>query len=283
MGISALAIAELNRKMGATARRFALGSLIKNCEDAVVLGVTEGAITATELGADSVITAKILNANVTQAKLASNSVGTAQIINANVTAAKIASDAVITAKILDANVTSAKIAADGVETVNILDLNVTAGKLASDAVTTSKIADGAVTSAKIAAPTAANLNVKRCLLGVFDATAGKTVDTHAIAVTLPNNAIVTRVDYEVITTFTSAGDDATIAITLQSAGDIVAAVAIKTAGNAWDAAIPVVTKVDGTTAKYIKLSDDRVLSAVVGVEALTAGLLRVYADYVMSV
>lgn len=283
MGISVLAIAELNRKMGPVARRFGLGQLIKDCESAVVLGVTEGAITATELGANAVVTAKILDANVTQGKLASNSVGTAQIINANVTAAKIASDAVITAKILDANVTSAKIAADGVETVNILDLNVTAGKLASDAVTTSKIADGAVTSAKLATPTAANLNVKRCYLGIFNATAGKATGTHAIACTLPTKAIVTRVDYEVITTFTSAGDDATIALTLQSAGDIVAAVAIKTAGDAWDAAVPKVTKVDGTTAKYIKLTDDRVLSAVVGVENLTAGVLRVYADYVMSV
>jgi len=65
-------------------------------------------------------------------------------------AAMLASDSVITAKILDANVTAAKLASDSVTTAKILDANVTAAKLASDSVTTSKILDGNVTNAKLA-------------------------------------------------------------------------------------------------------------------------------------
>ena len=53
---------------------------------------------------DSVITAKILDANITAAKLATDSV----------TSVKILADAVTTAKILDSNVTTAKLAADAV-------------------------------------------------------------------------------------------------------------------------------------------------------------------------
>ena len=61
--------------------------------------LTAGSVTATQLGTDSVITAKIQNAAVTVDKMASNSVGTLQIIN----------NAVTTDKILDNDVTAAKL------------------------------------------------------------------------------------------------------------------------------------------------------------------------------
>lgn len=63
-------------------------------------GIADGSVTASELAANAVTTAKILDANVTEAKIANNAV----------TSAKIAANAVTTAKILDGNVTEAKLA-----------------------------------------------------------------------------------------------------------------------------------------------------------------------------
>lgn len=273
----------LNNKLGAHTKRVGLGTLMEGIETAIVTGVAD----------DDITTAKILNANVTADKLATNSVTTAKIVaeavttakiaDAQITAGKLATSAVETAKINNLAVTAAKLAADAVETAKILNANVTAAKLASNAVETAKIADANVTEAKLAAPSATTLNVKRCLLGVLDATAGKIIGTHAIACQLPIKAIVTRIDYEVITTCTSATDAATIALTLQTANDVITATAIDAGDNIWDAAVPKVTLVTGATAAYIKCSAARTLSAVVAVEDLTAGVVRIYADYVMSV
>lgn len=70
--------------------------------------------------------------------------------NGNLSAANLAALAVETAKIANLAVTAAKLAADAVETLKIKDLNVTAGKLAADAVETAKIKDNNVTLAKLA-------------------------------------------------------------------------------------------------------------------------------------
>jgi hypothetical protein len=251
--ITTVVKAHLNEKMGSQAKRIGLGGLLEDIENSVVLGVSAGTITATELASSAV------------------------------TAAKLASDAVETAKIKNEAVTTAKIADDQITTAKILDANVTADKLASNAVTTAKVAANAITEAKIAGFDATTLNVKRCLLGIFNATAGKDIGSYSIACALPSKAIVTKVDYEVITTFTSATDAATIALTLQTAGDVVAATAIETAGDAWDAAAPAATIIDGSVDEYIKCTAARTLTATVAVEALTAGVMRVYAEYVQSV
>jgi hypothetical protein len=123
---------------------------LPNVSGTVVTSGDTGTVTATMLAADSVTTAKILDANVTAAKLATDSVETAKIKDANVTAAKLAADSVETAKIVDSNVTAAKLAADSVTTAKILDANVTDAKLASNSVTNAKIADSAVDTAEIA-------------------------------------------------------------------------------------------------------------------------------------
>jgi hypothetical protein len=64
-----------------------------------------GIITATQLEANSVTTAKILDANVTSDKIASDAVTTAKILNANVTAAKLANTAVTPGSYTATNVT----------------------------------------------------------------------------------------------------------------------------------------------------------------------------------
>ena len=101
-----------------------------NGSTARTVSIKDLGVTAGKLAADSVITAKILNANVTTAKIA----------DANVTAAKLAADSVVTAKILNANVTTAKIADANVTTDKIADANVTTAKIADDAVTLDKMA-----------------------------------------------------------------------------------------------------------------------------------------------
>ena len=62
-----------------------------------------------------------------------------------ITATQLEANSVTTAKILDANVTADKIAANAVITAKILDENITTGKLANAAVTATKLANTAVT------------------------------------------------------------------------------------------------------------------------------------------
>jgi hypothetical protein len=144
---------------------------LPNVTGTVVTSGDTGTVTATMLAADSVTTAKILDANVTAAKLATDSVETAKIKDANVTAAKLAADSVETAKIVDSNVTAAKLAADSVTTAKILDANVTEAKLASNSVTNAKIADSAVNTAEIA-----DVAVTTAKIADVNVTTGKLAD-----------------------------------------------------------------------------------------------------------
>lgn len=112
----------------------------------------------------------------------------------------------------------------------------------------------------------------------FDATGGKAIGAHGLGLTLPVGAVITRAFYDVITTFTSATDAGTIALHLNAANDVVSAIAISNAANAWDAGLHI-TAVIETAATMFKLTADRELTATVAVEALTAGILRVYVEY----
>jgi len=72
----------------------------------------------------------------------------------------------------------------------------------------------------------------------FDATGSdKVIGTYGLGVTIPGNAIILRAYYDVLTTFTSAGDTATIALGVPTDGDIVAAIAINDGSNPWDAGL----------------------------------------------
>jgi len=118
----------------------------------------------------------------------------------------------------------------------------------------------------------------------FDATAGKAIGSHGLGVSLPDNAIITRSWYEVITTFTSATDAGTIALGIPTddVAGIKAAVAISDGTNPWDAGI-VEGIQDGTAAAFsVKTTAVRELTADVAVEALTAGKLVLFCEYVIS-
>lgn len=146
------------------------------------------------------------------------------------------------------------------------------------------------------------VTAKRVAQAVFNPSANtgeRTVAAHGLGVYIPDNAIVEKVYVDVVTTFTSADDSATIALHLQSAGDIVAAIAISDATNVWDAgirgskigypnlgadaahdsAVEVAALYAGS---MLKMTAEREITATVAVQALTAGKLVVYVEYTLG-
>jgi len=128
--------------------------------------------------------------------------------------------------------------------------------------------------------------------------ANTTIAAHGLGVYLPTKAIITNAWVDVITTFTSATDAATIALKAQNAGDLTAAIAISDASNVWDAGLHgclpgsyAEATVAGDTAildaarkaaSFIKLTAERELIATVAVEALTAGKAVIYVEYTIG-
>lgn len=151
------------------------------------------------------------------------------------------------------------------------------------------------------------LTVKKVLTAEFD-TAGtdsagvsnKTIAAHGTGVYLPDNAIITKVWFDVITTFTSDATDAgTIALHAQGAGDLLVAIAISDASAVFDAGIhhgipgsyALGVDADHDTAlevgalkagSFLKLTAEREIVATVAVEALLLGKMVIYCEYVIS-
>lgn len=92
---------------------------------------------------------------------------------------------------------------------------------------------------------------------------------------LPDNAIITKVFFDVLTAPTSGGA-ATVAFKVASAGDLKAATAIAS----WTGLVDGVPA--DTAATMIKLSADQLVKATVAVAALTAGKIKVCIEYVQS-
>lgn len=149
----------------------------------------------------------------------------------------------------------------------------------------------------------AQLTAKKMAVAIFDPSANtgdRTVAAHGLGVYIPDNAVITNVFVDVITTFasTAGGTDlATIALHVQAADDIVAAIAISDASNPWDAGIHG-SKIGypnlGADAAHdsalevaalyagvmLKMTAERELTATVATAALTAGKLVVYVEYI---
>lgn len=147
--------------------------------------------------------------------------------------------------------------------------------------------------------------VREIAVAVFDTAvndssgaANTTIAAHGLGVYIPTKAIITRAWIDVVTTFTSATDAATIAVKLQTAGDFTVAIAISDASNVWDAGIHgclpgsyAEATVAGDSAlldaarvagSFFKLTAVREIVATVAVEALTAGKANVFVEYVLS-
>ena len=113
---------------------------------------------------------------------------------------------------------------------------------------------------------------------------GGAISTIGLGVTLPDNAIVIRSWYEVITTLTSATDAATVAIDIpiDDPAGIVAAIAISDVSNPWDAGLHEGIQ-DGTVANAAnKTTLARELSITIAVEAVTAGKFVLFCEYIVS-
>ena len=107
-----------------------------------------------------------------------------------------------------------------------------------------------------------------------------------LGVTLPDNAIVTRAWYEVLTTLTSGGADAatvSIDIPTDDVAGIVAAIAISDGTNPWAAGLHDAIQT-GTAANFAeKCTAARQISiTVAGGQDLTAGKFILFAEYVVS-
>lgn len=143
--------------------------------------------------------------------------------------------------------------------------------------------------------------VRELAVATYDvAVDGGAIGAHALGVYIPDNAIITNAWIDVVTTFTDGADDsATLAVHLQSAGDLVAAVAVSAAGNVWDAGVRgtlVNNPALGADAAHdtalevialyaatkIKLTAERQVTVTVADDALTAGKMNIFIEYVIS-
>jgi hypothetical protein len=129
--------------------------------------------------------------------------------------------------------------------------------------------------------------VKEMAVATFDTAlndssgaANTTVAAHGLGVFIPAKAIITKVTMQIVTGFTSAGSTATIALMAESAADLFAALAVsdtKLSTGPFTAAIP-----DGTTAHMIQTTVQREITATVAVQALTAGKMNIFIDYMIA-
>jgi predicted RecA/RadA family phage recombinase len=145
-----------------------------------------------------------------------------------------------------------------------------------------------VQNVAVGSAAANGLGVLRAARFAFNPSANageRTIGAHGLGVTLPDNAIVLGGGVEILTTFTSATDAGTIALSIQGANDLITATAISS-GTFWDAVaykgvVPTALELAGV-ATAIKLTAAREVTATVAVEALTAGKLVGWLFYVIG-
>lgn len=130
-------------------------------------------------------------------------------------------------------------------------------------------------------------NSKRIARVTFDYSDQATSGTYDSGVSLPDNAIVTRAWYDVVTTFAGDGDDGTtIAVQVEGANDIVTATAISAGGNVWDAGLHEGVPQGDDVTTFVKTTAARNISIVVAVggadTSLAAGSMVLFFEYVVS-
>jgi hypothetical protein len=101
------------------------------------------------------------------------------------------------------------------------------------------------------------------------------VDEDGVAITLPDNAVITNCIIDVVTNPTSSGS-ATIAVGAASTNDLKGATAIASFTGIVQG-VP-----DNTVSNAIKLDGQKTLTATIGTAALTAGKFFAFVDYVVS-
>jgi len=151
------------------------------------------------------------------------------------------------------------------------------------------IADLAVTEGMLSAYTADALHANRIARATFDfgVDGGSHNTDYDMGVDLPDNAVITRAWYEVITTFESGGSDAAIlglGLPTDDAQGIVAFASISS-GTPWDAGYHEAIQT-GTAANFsTKTTDARAFTFSIASTAagdITAGKLALFVEYVES-
>lgn len=120
----------------------------------------------------------------------------------------------------------------------------------------------------------------RCVFDPSATSADRSIGAHTCDLVIPKGAVVKFAAYKVLTTFTSATDAATIAISVVGANDVVSAVAIST-GTTWDATsqpIEAIPKVETSTTWLVTTAPSAVTFTVAS-EALTAGKMVVWFEW----
>lgn len=102
------------------------------------------------------------------------------------------------------------------------------------------------------------------------------VDDNGDVILLPSKAIVTQVYCDVVTAMASAGGTGTIALGVNTTVDLLAAVDADTKSGVF-AGIPI-----GTAGTMVKCTAARHVQATIATEALTAGKLNVFVEFVLS-
>jgi len=101
-------------------------------------------------------------------------------------------------------------------------------------------------------------------------------------IVIPDNAVIWSSVIDVVTTVaTASADTGTLAVTVNTANDIVIAVAPVTMGDVWDAGIQAGIPV-GTAATAIKLTAARTPSVVIAGQVVTAGKFTLILTYFLG-
>jgi len=108
--------------------------------------------------------------------------------------------------------------------------------------------------------------------------ANSTLAAHPLGIKFPIGTVITNAFYDVITTFTSAADGATISFGIGAATDLKTATAISV-GTTYDDIAATVAFTPISAATSVKLSAEAELTATVAVEALTEGELTICIEY----
>ena len=106
---------------------------------------------------------------------------------------------------------------------------------------------------------------------------GGVVGDIGLGVTIPDNAVIVKAYFDVITPMVSVDGTGTIALKSEGAGDLLVGVDADTLAAGLHDCIPA-----GAAAQMIKLTADRELTATIGLANLTAGKFVLFVEYAAS-
>ena len=146
------------------------------------------------------------------------------------------------------------------------------------------VSTGAINEAMLSGYGIDGLHAKRIARATYDfAVDGGEVGDVGLGVTLPDNAIITRSWYKVLTSFTSADSTAEVCLSIPTDGvaGIAASTALSAEGANWAAGFHSGIQ-DGQVSNFSEQTTEaRELTLTIAVQDLTAGKLILFCEYVV--